>query len=344
MLIRGGSMKRKINNRLSFLAAFTFLAISALVPVCGYAEADTNQSTTTTSSSSAAIGGNTVSSTGASISNGNQNTAVGTSVVITNGSNNEISDIGAFSGVGNGNTAIGFDSQIIDGNNNKVVGFGAQAGGGNYNTAIGRQTSAINGDGNTAIGSQSYAGGTASSASILNTAIGYGAQATTGNSVALGAYSIADRPNSVSVGSYGYERQITNVAPGIYDTDAVNMSQLRGVDNKVNRVGATAFAFSALAPLPYDPKEPTQYSAGIGTYNGTGAIAVGVYHYTKPDVMLNAAVGMSNNGWERSARFGISWRTGGPKQKELIPAILPTGKKDVIDRVKKILDDGEKAE
>ncbi|MGC3965468.1 MAG: YadA-like family protein [Rhodocyclaceae bacterium] len=51
------------------------------------------------------------------------------------------------------------------------------------------------------------------------------------NSAAIGANSVADRANTVSVGSVGNERQIVNVAAGTQDTDAVNVSQLKGVTN-----------------------------------------------------------------------------------------------------------------
>src|SRR5690606_36682913 len=58
------------------------------------------------------------------------------------------------------------------------------------------------------------------------------------NSVALGAWSVADRANTVSVGSSvvdptsgvaPFDRQITNVAAGTEDTDAVNLAQLQEV-------------------------------------------------------------------------------------------------------------------
>ncbi|MFA9441937.1 YadA family autotransporter adhesin, partial [Uliginosibacterium sp. sgz301328] len=49
------------------------------------------------------------------------------------------------------------------------------------------------------------------------------------NSAAIGANSVADRANTVSVGSAGHERQIVNVAAGTQDTDAVNVSQLKGI-------------------------------------------------------------------------------------------------------------------
>jgi autotransporter adhesin len=48
-------------------------------------------------------------------------------------------------------------------------------------------------------------------------------------SIALGAGSIADRPNALSIGSVDAQRQIINVAAGTQLTDAVNVSQLKGV-------------------------------------------------------------------------------------------------------------------
>jgi autotransporter adhesin len=48
-------------------------------------------------------------------------------------------------------------------------------------------------------------------------------------SIALGDKSIADRANVLSIGSIGAERQIANVAAGTQLTDAVNVSQLKGV-------------------------------------------------------------------------------------------------------------------
>jgi autotransporter adhesin len=47
-----------------------------------------------------------------------------------------------------------------------------------------------------------------------------------GNSIAIGALSLADRDNSVSVGASGAERQVVNVAAGTELTDAANVGQL----------------------------------------------------------------------------------------------------------------------
>lgn len=90
---------------------------------------------------------------------------------------------------------------------------------------------------------------------INSTAIGYQSKVTFNNSVALGFQSITDykleefnqkpwaakgaiaTPTSsksgvISVGSKGQERRIINLASGALDTDAVNVSQLRTIDEK----------------------------------------------------------------------------------------------------------------
>ena len=61
-------------------------------------------------------------------------------------------------------------------------------------------------------------------------AIGNGASVSAEGGVALGGGSVADRANAVSVGRTDAERQITNVAAGTYNTDAVNVSQLKQVE------------------------------------------------------------------------------------------------------------------
>jgi hypothetical protein len=69
----------------------------------------------------------------------------------------------------------------------------------------------------------------ASATGSLSAAIGPNATATAPNAVALGAGSVASLANTVSVGAPGGERRITNVAPGISQTDAVNVGQLQSV-------------------------------------------------------------------------------------------------------------------
>ncbi len=255
---------------------------------------------------------------------GNYNTAIGTGVVVNGGASEEPSstvagvatlpNVGTGYGAvafGEGNTAVGAYSAAV-GQGNAAYGLGATAYGlGNAAFGMGATAGYCEPTvGATAIGAFSRAEGN------FDTAIGAEAWAFGGNSVALGAGSVADQPNTVSVGSYGNERRITNVAPGIYSTDAVNMSQLWDTHDKMNRLGATAMAMTGLAPMAYNPKEPTQYAAAIGTYSGKQAIALGLFHYTKESVMLNAAFGWSADGWEKAGRVGVTWTGGRSTKKE----------------------------
>ncbi|MGE6331000.1 YadA family autotransporter adhesin, partial [Psychrobacter pacificensis] len=78
---------------------------------------------------------------------------------------------------------------------------------------------------------------------------------------------------------------ITNVAPGVNGTDAVNLNQLKDlgykINTKIDKVGdeanagiSSAMAMAAL-PQAYIPGK-SMVTGGMATYNGQGAVAVGV--------------------------------------------------------------------
>lgn len=173
------------------------------------------------------------------------------------------------------------------------------------------------GRGSVAIGDGSRAVGD------LSVAIGQGASSLAENSVALGAGSIATRAaetymplyfngasftsaGTVSVGSAGAERTITNVAPGVADTDAANVSQLKGVQNTINQridgVERNSYrGIASVAALSFQPmqQKPGQFvgSAGLGYYQGYGAIGVGAnYVFLNGRQKLYAAVASANGG------------------------------------------------
>ncbi|MBR8402681.1 ESPR-type extended signal peptide-containing protein, partial [Burkholderia cenocepacia] len=117
-----------------------------------------------------------------------------------------------------------------------AIGQGASAtGAGAF--AVGRATEAA-GSGATAFGDSAQAtqdeavaiGFGANAANVGSVAMGSGAVADSDYSVALGAFSNTNgRDMVVSVGDAGIERQVINVAAGTEGTDAVNVSQLKGV-------------------------------------------------------------------------------------------------------------------
>ena len=107
---------------------------------------------------------------------------------------------------------------------------------------------------------------------------------------------------------------ISNVAPGVADTDAVNVSQLKGVANNINmrmnRMGAQAAAMGALRHLQYDPLEPTTIMAGVGTYKGEAALALGIAHYKNESTLFHAGASIGSRGDELMANAGVSWKFG----------------------------------
>ena len=107
---------------------------------------------------------------------------------------------------------------------------------------------------------------------------------------------------------------MANVAPGVLDTDAVNVSQLKGVANNINmrmdRMGAQAAAMAGLRHLQYDPLEPTTIMAGVGTYKGEGALALGIAHYKNESTLFHAGASIGSRGDELMANAGVSWKFG----------------------------------
>lgn len=113
-------------------------------------------------------------------------------------------------------------------------------------------------------------------------------------------------------------QKITNVKAGEVDTDAVNVSQLKGVqqqvtqnslainnlgnkvnqlDNRIDEVGAGAAALAALHPLDFDPDDKWDFSAGYGNYRGENSVAVGAFYRPNEDTMFSVGgtVGNGNN-------------------------------------------------
>ena len=123
---------------------------------------------------------------------------------------------------------------------------------------------------------------------------------------------------------------ITGLANGgIYQgsTDAVNGDQLwnayRRIDTineRVQIVGAHAAALSALHPVPYNPYEPTTFSAGFGMYRNEQSVAIGVFHYVRENMLVNVGLSLNTDG-DTMGRAGISFAVGtGSKKKQPVLA------------------------
>ena len=78
----------------------------------------------------------------------------------------------------------------------------------------------------------------------------------------------------------------------------------------MNRMGAQAAAMAGLRHLQYDPLEPTTIMAGIGTYKGEGALALGIAHYKNESTLFHAGASIGSRGEELMANAGVSWKFG----------------------------------
>ena len=114
-----------------------------------------------------------------------------------------------------------------------------------------------------------------------------------------------------------------NIAQG--STDAVTGNQLweayrrmGDMQEAINVVGAHAAALSGLHPIQYNPYEPTTLSAAVGAYRDEYAVAVGVFHYVRSNVLFNLGASICSDG-DVMGRAGVSFAVGkgGKKKPEL---------------------------
>ena len=115
--------------------------------------------------------------------------------------------------------------------------------------------------------------------------------------------------------------RITHVAEGVAPDDAVNVSQLRGltqnINNDIANVGANAAALAGLKAIQYDPLEPTQIMAAVGTYRGKQAAALGIAHYKNEDTMFHMGVSIGSD--HTMANIGVTYKFGRTDEKKAVP-------------------------
>lgn len=118
------------------------------------------------------------------------------------------------------------------------------------------------------------------------------------------------------------DNQIHNVAPGTAPTDAVNVSQLQQTGRAINqlgssldklgtrvdRVGANSAALAALHPLDFDPDDKLDFAVGAGNYSGANAVALGAFYRPNEDVMIS--LGGSTGGGENMVNLGATFKLG----------------------------------
>ena len=211
---------------------------------------------------------------------GNQSIAIGTGNVVTGKHSGAIGDPSIIKA--DNSYSVGNNNQFTDANQTDVFGMG-------NNITVTESNSVALGS-NSAISAGTQAGTQAKKSD--GTA---GATTTAGATGTVKGFAGQTAVGAVSVGASGAERRIQNVAAGevsATSTDAVNGSQLykatQGIANAANELGhrihqnenkANAGISSAMAmasmPQAYIPGR-SMVTGGIATYNGQGAVAVGL--------------------------------------------------------------------
>ena len=129
-------------------------------------------------------------------------------------------------------------------------------------------------------------------------------------------------------------QQINNVKAGVEDTDAVNIAQLKrlqdqitasssvtkvtagdhikGVlskmDKRIDKSVAGAAALAALHPLDFDPDAKWDFAAGYGHYRSGDAAAIGAFYRPNEDVQLS--IGSTVGSDETVFNAGLSVKVG----------------------------------
>ncbi|WP_206861629.1 YadA family autotransporter adhesin [Lysobacter changpingensis] len=235
--------------------------------------------TNSTAADSSASGSESVAIGGGAKAVGAASIAMGNNAQNVTGSNNSI--------------AIGGDSKSSD--KSVAIGNGADTSTVTYATAMGI-SSKVTGTAGTALGENSLASG------AYGVALGSHATASASESVALGHNSVADRANSVSVGKVGGERQIINLAKGTADTDAVNVSQLKGITTAMGG-GAAVNTDGTIKAPSYDVGSTT----GIATVGG----AINALDDRIDGVAANPLKFSGNSGTDVSRKLGDTLKISG---------------------------------
>ncbi len=85
-------------------------------------------------------------------------------------------------------------------------------------------------------------------------------------------------------------------------------NSINKLDNRVDKVGAGVAALAALHPLDFDPEDKWDFAAGYGNYSGASAVALGAYYRPNEDTMFS--VGGSFGNGENMVNAGVSLKLG----------------------------------
>ncbi len=103
------------------------------------------------------------------------------------------------------------------------------------------------------------------------------------------------------------------MAPGINPTDAVNVSQLYGLQQNIDNVAKIAYSGIAMSFAMAGSYMPTlepgerALGVGLGSYQSRGAIAVN-YKELAEDGGMSWGAGLSTTGEHWGVNLGLGWK------------------------------------
>ena len=92
------------------------------------------------------------------------------------------------------------------------------------------------------------------------------------------------------------------------------------LDTKVNKVGAGAAALAALHPMDFDSDNKLTFAAGVGSYHGASAVAIGAFYRPSEQVMFSISGNMGNG--ENMVNAGVSFALDRPSKTPTTKAAL----------------------
>ena len=92
------------------------------------------------------------------------------------------------------------------------------------------------------------------------------------------------------------------------------------LDSKVNKVGAGAAALAALHPMEFDSDNKLTFAAGVGSYHGASAAAIGAFYRPSEQVMFSISGNMGNG--ENMVNAGVSFALDRPSKTPTTKAAL----------------------
>ena len=239
-------------------------------------------------------------------------------------------------------TAIGSKNTVSDAKNTVIVGDNRKVTGANNAVIIGSSdavtTTTVNDavaiGHNTDVSTEGgVALGSGSKATVAAGAVGYDISTNAASTDTSSTWKAT--ASAVSVGDVANDvtRQITSVAAGTNDTDAVNVAQLKRIqdqitnsttnisqntadiknikgdisklDKRVNKAVAGSAALAALHPLDFDPDAKWDFAAGYGHYHNGNAAALGAFYRPNEDVQLSVGSTVGNGETVVNAGFSV---------------------------------------